>query len=226
MKIFISGIDTDTGKSIVTGLLAKYLLDQKQSVITQKYVQTGCTDMAEDLITHRQIMGIPLQKQDKEGITCSYLFKHPASPHLSAEMEGVKIESKRFTQASKQLENDFDYVLMEGAGGLMVPFNDEELLIDYVHEQKFPVILVSSSKLGSINHTLLSLEALKHRNIELIGLIYNQYPNTDALITKDSEQMIQKLLKKTYPDCPFISVPEIELEKAPSVDFKAIFENL
>lgn len=226
MKIFISGIDTDSGKSIVTGLLAKYLLDQKKSVVTQKYVQTGCIGIAEDLITHRKIMGIELLAEDKASVTCSYLFKHPASPHLSAALEGIQIDTKRFTTATLQLEKSFDFVLMEGAGGLMVPLNQEELLIDYVQEQKCPVILVSSSKLGGINHTLLSLEALKHRNIKLIGLIYNQFPNADALITKDSEQMIQKLLKKTYPDCPFISVPEIDIEASQNIDFKAIFENI
>jgi len=226
MKIFISGIDTDSGKSIVTGLLAKYLQEQKKSVITQKYVQTGCTGIAEDLITHRQIMGIPLQKQDKESITCSYLFKHPASPHLSAAMEGVTIDASKFTKASQELEKDFEYILMEGAGGLMVPLNDEALLIDYVHEQKYPVILVTSSKLGSINHTLLSLEALKNRNLELIGVVYNQYPNEDEKITKDSEQMIQKLLKKTYPNSPFVSIPNINFENLPEINFKSFFKNI
>ena len=85
--LFISGIDTDIGKTIATGLLAKALYQKGHKVITQKLVQTGCRDIAEDLITHRNIMGMPLQRIDKEGVTCPYVFSKPASPHLSSALE-------------------------------------------------------------------------------------------------------------------------------------------
>ena len=219
MKIFISGIDTDSGKSIVTGLLAKYLLSKGKTVITQKYVQTGCEGMAEDLETHRKLMAIDFLPEDKDGTTCSYLFKHPASPHLSAQMENKVIDARKFTEASKILDNKYEFVLMEGAGGLMVPLNSDTLLIDYIQEQKYPVILVSCSKLGSINHTLLSLELLKNRNINVIAVVYNQYPNSDKLITQDSENIIETQLKTYFPKATFISVPEIDIDNAPLVNF-------
>lgn len=224
MKIFITGIDTDSGKSIVTGLIAKYLKNNEQTVITQKYVQTGCTNIAEDIITHRQLMGVDLLEEDILQITCSYLFKHPASPHLSAKMEDIQINSQLFTDATKILEKDYEYVLMEGAGGLMVPLNSQTLLIDYIQEQNYPVILVSSSKLGSINHTLLSLEILKNRKMNVIGVVYNQYPNLDKSIIEDSENIIKKHLKIYFPEAGFISIPKINLDKAPILNFNKILQ--
>lgn len=225
MEIFITGIDTDAGKSIVTGLIAKYLIEKSQSVITQKYVQTGCQGIAEDLLVHRRIMGTELFTEDKEGDTCSYLFKHPASPHLSAQMENIVIDADQFTKSTIKLSKKFNYVLMEGAGGLMVPLNTDTLLVDYIQQKGYPCILVSSSKLGSINHTILSLEVLKKRNINVIGLVYNQYPNSDPQITSDSEQMIQKFLQQYFPDAGFVSIPEIKMDKpTESFDFSNIIK--
>ena len=222
MNIFITGIDTDSGKSIVTGLIAKYIRKNNKTVITQKYVQTGCTEIAEDILSHRKIMNIGLLDEDIQQITCSYLFKHPASPHLAAEMEDIKIDSRLFTDSTKMLEQDYEYILMEGAGGLMVPLNTETLLIDYVQDLNYPIILVSSSKLGSINHTLLSSETLKNRNMNVIGLVYNQFPNTDEFITRDSEKMIQKYLKQYFPKAGFVSIPKVDVNKAPLIDFSDI----
>ena len=80
---FISGIDTDCGKTMVTSLLARELYQQGINVITQKMVQTGSSEIADDLREHRRIMGIDLQKVDLDHTTCPYIFKFPASPHLS-----------------------------------------------------------------------------------------------------------------------------------------------
>ncbi len=224
MKWFISGIDTDSGKSIVTGLLAQYLLSKKQSVITQKWVQTGCTGIAEDILTHRKICNKPLYQEDINGLTCSYVFKHPASPHLSAQMEQSTIDTNQFKQDTQALEKIYDFVLMEGAGGLMVPLNAHYTSFDYVKEENYNVILVSSSKLGSINHTLLSLELLQKHNIKLSALIYNQFPNNDPFITQDTETTLQHFLKQYFPNSCFISLPCIDLNNPPTIDFSELFK--
>lgn len=85
---FVSGIDTDIGKTVATGMLAKQLLQQGKSVITQKPVQTGCQDIAEDIAVHRKIMGIPMQEADEQRLTMPEIFSHPASPHLAARLDG------------------------------------------------------------------------------------------------------------------------------------------
>ncbi|MBN2668224.1 MAG: ATP-dependent dethiobiotin synthetase BioD [Bacteroidales bacterium] len=222
--IFISGINTDSGKTIVTGLLAKFLLTEGFKVITQKYIQTGCIEISDDLKIHRQIMQLDWLEEDLSRLTCSYLFKYPASPHLSASIENVKIETEKITHATNTLSGKYDYVLMEGAGGLIVPINENTTILDYIQQQKYPVILVSNGVLGSINHTLLSLEVLKHRKINLIGIVYNQYPKGDLIINKDSEQTIKNFMLQYFPNAGFVSIPEVNLNSSPVINFSSILK--
>ena len=92
--LFVSGIDTDIGKSIATGYYAKHLMQQGYSVITQKMVQTGCQDISMDIIVHRKIQGIVLTEEDRQGITCPYLFDYPCSPHMAARLQQTCIDEK------------------------------------------------------------------------------------------------------------------------------------
>lgn len=193
--ICISGIDTDIGKTVATGLLARSLMAQKKSVITQKLVQTGCTGLAEDILEHRRIMGIPLQAEDRAGLTCAYVFQKPCSPHLAAELEDTAIEPGVIAEASKKLALKYDYVLLEGAGGLLVPINRNLTFLDYLQEQAHPLILVSTPRLGSINHTLSALELAKGRGIEVRGIIYNIYGAYDAEIVADSRTIFSQALR-------------------------------
>jgi len=106
------------------------------------------------------------------------------------------------------LANKYDVVLLEGAGGLMVPLTTELLTIDYLAEKKFPVILVSSGRLGSINHTLLSLEALKSRGLELYALAYNLNDESqDELISKDTSDYLKAYLAKHFPQAHWMDIP-------------------
>ena len=174
---FISGIDTNVGKTIATGAIAKALAQAGRTVITQKMVQTGCERVSEDIEEHRRIQGIPFTEEDKAGLTCPYIFSYPCSPHMAAERDGKQIDLERITQATRQLMARYEYVLVEGAGGLMVPNDMRSLAIDYVKEQGYPLLLVTSGKLGSINHTLLSLFVCERYGIEVKAIVYNQYPS-------------------------------------------------
>lgn len=105
----------------------------------------------------------------------------------------------------------YDSVLLEGAGGLMVPLTTELLTIDYIAQEKYPLIFVTSGKLGSINHTLLSLEAIQKRGIVLDTVLYNLYPTVeDKTIQNDTMEFIRTWLKKYFPETKFILVPEIK----------------
>ncbi|TKG96601.1 ATP-dependent dethiobiotin synthetase BioD [Puteibacter caeruleilacunae] len=219
---FISAIDTDAGKSIATGYLAKYIQQQGGSVITQKMVQTGCEGVAEDLITHREIMGVELMEEDKNFITCSQVFDYPASPHLAAELEGKSIDIDKITENTKLLADKYETVLLEGAGGLHVPLNTSVNAIDYVEEQKLPVILVTSSKLGSINHTLLSLEVMFNRGIQVKGIIYNHFPRKSEAIFKDSIKIFKQYLDKWYPNARLWELPFVEEGKTVEVTFDGL----
>jgi len=207
--IFVSGIDTDTGKTIATGLIALYFKKLGYKVITQKIVQTGCNKISEDIIKHREIMDEKLNDFDLQSITCPYIFNFPASPHLSSKLENKEINPNKILKATKELEKHFDYVIIEGIGGLCVPLNKNIILIDYIVANKYPLILVTSGKLGSINHTLLNLEAIKKRKIKLKAIIYNNYFSSDEIINSDSKSFLKKLIKKDFPDSQFIEIGNI-----------------
>lgn len=207
--IVISGIDTGVGKTVVTGLLARALLKAGRSVITQKPVETGGGGVSADILRHREIMDMPLQGVDRDGTTCSYLFGHPASPHLAAALEKKRIDVSVIDRATSQLQAKYDIVLMEGAGGLLVPLNEELLFADYLQERSYPLILVASSRLGSINHTLLSIEACKKRGLQLNGLVYNLAGGDDKVIAQDTLTVLRNALGEYGYHCPVIELPDI-----------------
>lgn len=194
--IFIAGIDTDVGKTIITGLLAKYLLSKNINVITQKLAQTGCKGISEDVLMHRRIMDVELFNEDKNKTTCPYVFDLPASPHLSAQLQGAEIDVNEITKSTKKLEAKFDCVLLEGVGGIYVPITRTYTTLDYLLEQKHNVILVTTPKLGSINHTLMSIDALYSRNINILGIVYNLIGEYNNEIKEDSKLIFGEYLEK------------------------------
>ena len=205
---FISGIDTSVGKTAATGAIAKALAQAGKRVITQKMIQTGCEQVSEDIEEHRRIQGIPFTEEDREGWTCPYIFSYPCSPHMAAAKDGRTIDLQVITQATERLRERYEYVLLEGAGGLMVPNDFQSLTIDYIRDQGYPLILVTSGKLGSINHTLLSLFAAEQYGIPVKAIVYNQYPHIDALI----EDNTLEYLRIKFPQIPLLLLNDLQKE--------------
>ncbi len=205
---FISGIDTDIGKSYATGYLARELRKKGINAITQKLVQTGNHDVSEDIVLHRKMMGIPFTAEDNERLTMPQIFSYPCSPHLATEIDGREFDFDAIDIATEILAERYDVVLLEGAGGLMVPLTRDMLTIDFVEDRGYDVILTTSGRLGSINHTLLSLEALTMRGIKVHSLVYNLYPEVaDSRIMHDTESYFREYMTVNYPDTEFIVLP-------------------
>ena len=167
--IFVTGIGTDVGKTVASAVLAQ-LLDAGY----WKPIQAG-TEIT-DLGTIESIRG------RERTYPSRYILKTPASPHLAAAIEGLHIELDDFVVPNYSEE----HLIVEGAGGLHVPLNDEHLIIDLIKHLDLSVVLVSQNYLGSINHTLLSIEALKQREIPIIGVLFNGEKNrsTEEYITQ------------------------------------------
>ena len=215
---FVSGIDTDAGKSVVTGLLARDMNARNERTITQKFIQTGNTGISEDIELHRRIMGIPLQEVDIDGTTCPIIFTYPSSPQLAAEIDHREIDLSLVEKSTAKLLESYDTVLFEGAGGLFVPLTDTYSTIDYIADHHLPLILVTSPRLGSINHTVLSLEACFNRHIEVAKLVYNLYPPTSKEITDDTRRYLKQYLQRHSPNTEFIEIPLQEKNRRKSGD--------
>ncbi|MFA6636308.1 MAG: dethiobiotin synthase [Candidatus Omnitrophota bacterium] len=190
--LFIAGTDTDIGKTVVTGLLAEYLTKKKISVITQKWVQTGKSSRNDDISCHLQASGTRKNIPKKYySLMVPYSFDFAASPHLASALEGVKISPKKILKSFRALSENFDIVLVEGTGGLLVPITENELAVDIVRSLDLDVILVIGNRLGAINQALLSIEAIRRRGIRLQGLIFNRFsPDGDETVLDDNRRII------------------------------------
>jgi dethiobiotin synthetase len=161
-KLFVTGIGTDVGKTVVSSVLVEAL-----KADYWKPVQTGCFFSTDTGKVQKWVSNTE-SKFHPEG----YLLKQYMSPHAAAELEGIEIKLNDFT-----LPQTNNTLIIEGAGGLMVPLNRTEFMIDMIEKFDAEVILVIQNYLGSINHTLLSIDALKHRGLKILGVVFNGPPH-------------------------------------------------
>lgn len=224
---FITGIGTDIGKTHATGMLALALMQlsttgtsPKKPVITQKLIQTGHQKnprqkngmLSPDILRHRNLSQMPITHADSIGLTAPYVFAAAASPHLAARLEQKTIRADRVARASHQLSACYQVVLLEGVGGIMTPLTDQMTTLDYIQTYDLPITLVVQGYLGSLNHTLLSLEAIKSRNLTLHCVLYNKHTpkNTPAFIADDNKRYIKTHLLHHFPRTAFLSLPVFE----------------
>ena len=168
-QFFVSGIGTGVGKTIVSAILCEAI-----GADYWKPVQSGDADNSDSMLV-RSLVANPNMVIHPE----RHVLSQPMSPHAAAELDGVRISPRDF-----HLPHTDNALIVEGAGGLMVPLNENYLMIDLMEDLHLPVILVSRNYLGSINHTLLSIEALRLRDVHLAGIIFNgeSVPATETVI--------------------------------------------
>ncbi len=195
--VFITGTDTSVGKTVVTGLLARYFSDAGYNTITQKWVQTGCSGYPQDIATHLRLMNKRKSSIEQDlPYMAPYTFSLAASPHLAAMAEKKVISTPKIKRCFEKLASKFDYVIAEGAGGALVPVNRKKLLIDIVKELAIPVIIVAENKLGAINQTLMTVEVLKKRKVRITGIVFNNHRSTPDVILQDNPKIIRAFSKK------------------------------
>lgn len=208
--IFVTGIGTDVGKSYATGWLAREILNAGHSCITQKMIQTGNQEFSEDIDRHRKIMGIEYQPVDISHVTAPVIFTYPASPHLAAAIDGKEIDLEVVAGATDMLLSQYSHVLIEGAGGLMVPICGEYLTADYIKAHNLPTVVVITGQLGSINHALLTLYAIEKMGIPLFGVIYNPHFDKDHTICADTRRYLRDWLGNHSPGALWLEMPELD----------------
>ncbi|MBC8986520.1 dethiobiotin synthase [Pedobacter sp. N36a] len=162
---FITGIGTGIGKTIVSAILTQKLASDYWKPIQSGDLEQSDSLSIKDLISNTKTVIHPEQ----------YRLSQPLSPHLSARLDGIEIKTQDL-----KLPATKNQLIIEGAGGLMVPINEKELILDLIPVLNAKLIIVSQNYLGSINHTLLSLEVLKSRNIQVQGIIFNGEANKES----------------------------------------------
>jgi dethiobiotin synthetase len=192
---FVTGIGTGIGKTIVSTILTEALEADYWKPIQAGNLDDTDTDFVLNNLSNDNSKVHPEQ----------YRLTTPASPHFAAEVDGVRLALEDFS-----LPETDRTLIVEGAGGLMVPINEKDLIIDLILHLELPVILVSGIYLGSINHTLLSYDVLRNRNIYVAGIVFNGPPNpsTESIILKltnlpvilrvNDEEVLDKDMVKRY----------------------------
>lgn len=186
-KLFVTGIGTDVGKTIVSAILVEALKADYWKPIQAGFDNGTDTQLVKQLISNN----ITTFFQE------TYLLKTPASPHQAASNDGVEIELNKLILPNGSNKN----LIIEGAGGLLVPLNNNDYVVDLITHFDCEVVLVSRNYLGSINHTLLSIEALKSRGLKIAGIVFNGERN------KSTEEIILK--KHDFPFVEYINQEEI-----------------
>ncbi len=183
-KYFITAISTDSGKTLVSAIVTNALQADYWKPIQAGTEQTDSASMRKMLRSGHSVIHPE-----------AYVFELPASPHAAAKAEGVEIDLARI-QLPDTSGND---LVIEGAGGILVPLNDTAVVADLITQFDAEVILVSNHYLGSINHTLLTAQELKRRNIRVKGIIFNgpSNPETENIILKHTGY---KTLLHVYPE--------------------------
>ena len=169
LQFFVTGIGTEIGKTVVSSILTEYLQADYWKPVQSGDLHLTDTMKVQALVSNTKSYFHPERHR----------LNAPLSPHAAAALDGVQIQLSDFT-----LPQTSNHLIVEGAGGLMVPLNDQDLMIDLIKQLGIPVILVSRNYLGSINHTVLSIEALQRREIPIAGIVINGEPNpaTESII--------------------------------------------
>lgn len=190
MNIFVSGTGTGVGKTVITAGIAAFIRNLGYSVGVFKPIETGSSVIdnkyvSSDLAFVKSIDSTILTK-------ISYNFKVPAAPLVAAFSEGVDIDCEKIIEDYNELKKKCDFVLVEGAGGMLVPIKDNFFMADLCKVLDLPLLIVAKPDLGTINHTLLSIESAKSRKIEISGIIISNYPEkTEEISIKTAADIIQ-----------------------------------
>lgn len=190
--IFVSGTDTAVGKTTVTVALAMALRDKGLTVAAVKPIETGCT-VDGNVLTPSDALRLARSSSADTMPLCLYRFAPPVAPAIAADLAGNPIDVLRIFGALRQLESRVDVVLVEGAGGLMVPITDGVTMLSLAGLLGYPVLLVARSALGTVNHTVLSLMALRAQGMPIAGVVLNDSTGVAAPDQPHNAAAIAKL---------------------------------
>ena len=187
MKLFITGIGTDVGKTVVSAIMTEALAADYWKPIQAGDLNASDSNKIKSYLSNSKSTIHPN----------SYALNTPASPHLAAELDQITISLDQIQEPQTQ-----NHLVVEGAGGVFVPLNDTDCVIDLI-QPDYKVIVVSRHYLGSINHTLLTIEALKNRNIAIAGIVFNGDENkaTESIILNNTGvQCLGRIENEPYFD--------------------------
>jgi dethiobiotin synthetase len=201
--IFVTGTGTEIGKTVVAAVIARTLAEEGQTVHVFKPAATGLDEGVET--DHALLRRASGSNQSDEEIA-PYRYGPPASPHLAAELAGEEIDPERLRRAARAAAEGADAIVCEGVGGLLVPLSPSYLVRDLAADLGHPLVVVASPGLGTINHTLLTLEAARAAGLEVIAVVHTPWAGEPTEIETSNRETIARL-----GDVEVLTLPPIKL---------------
>jgi len=201
--IFVTGTGTEVGKTVVAATIAHTLADEGQRVHVFKPAVTGLDEGVET--DHALLRRVSGSSQSDEEIA-PYRYGPPASPHLAAALAGEEIDPERLGQAAQAAAEGADALVCEGVGGLLVPLSPSYLVRDLAAGLAYPLVVVASPGLGTINHTLLTVEAARAAGLHVAAVVLNPWPEEPTNIERNNRETIAALA-----NLPVHTLPQLDL---------------
>ncbi len=205
--VFITGTDTGVGKTVVTAGLALALRERGIKVGVMKPVATGCYGSNERLISADAVFTWEAAENEYPTLSSPERYRNPLAPHVAAIFENREVDLKKIYRSFMELQKHYDFIIVEGVGGLLVPMSKDYFVANLVREFQLPLVIVARGNLGSINHTLLTIDAAMIRGFHIRGVIFNRMSTVNASI---AEMTNPKVIHELSGVPVLGSLPEIE----------------
>jgi len=209
--LLITATDTGVGKTLVTGAIARWFLGDGARVAVCKPCATGCVRRREGLVSEdAEFLAHCAQTRHPLDLICPQRYAEPLAPAIAAQRSGRPIDWEAIDRSFRLMSADNDVMLVEGIGGAMVPMDDKHIFLDVIAWLRLAVVVVALPKLGTINHTLLTLSALRSRGIRIAGVVINRYPTDTPSTAEETNPRAIEKWGKTQVLCV---VPEAHWQK-------------
>jgi dethiobiotin synthetase len=203
--VFVTGTGTEVGKTVVAAAIARTLAAEGKRVAVFKPAVTGLDEEGET--DHALLRRASGSRQSDEEIA-PYRYGPPASPHLAAALAGEEIDPERLRQVGRGATESADAIVCEGVGGLLVPLTPNYLVRDLAADLAYPLVIVASPGLGTINHTLLTLESARAAKLEVAAVVLNPWPEEPSEIERSNRETIGSL-----GEVPVLTLPQLDLSE-------------
>ena len=204
---FITGTDTGVGKTVICGAIARALVLSGKRIGVMKPFETGCITRNGGLVPEDALF-LKEMAQCPEDIStiCPCRFTYPLAPLVAASLENVSIDIESVKNSFREMEKKYETILVEGAGGIMVPIDNDYVTLDLIRDLGLPLIIVSRLSLGTINHTLLTVKQARQYGIKIAGIIFNQLTQETGKAEETNPSVIQEFSHlPILGQVPFIS---------------------
>ncbi len=209
--IFITGTDTNVGKTVVAAGLALSLRARGMRVGVMKPVATGCDGPANRLVSLDAVYLWEAAENEYPSLTSPSRFRNPLAPHVAATLERTQVDIKNVHRAFRELQKHYDFIIVEGVGGLMVPIAKDYFVSNLIRDFQLPLVIVSHGGLGAINHTLLTVDAALVRGFDIKGIIFNRVSTANMSLAeltnpREIHELTQIPILGSLPEVPGLDV--------------------